>query len=104
MKRFLLWEVYIATMTAQAGEVPLWMRHCAVSPDGGQITFTYSSDINTMDTGVGKARQVTSSRGYGVHPMWSRDGKSMAFTFGGRSMVFIAGRYGGMTRRQTAGG
>lgn len=105
MKRFLLWAaVYITAMAAQAEEAPLWMRHCVISPDGGQIAFTYKGDIYTVDTGGGQARQITSSRGYDTHPVWSPDGKSIAFASDreGSMDVFIAGRDGGVPRRLTS--
>ena len=28
-------------MSAQAEDHPLWLRHCAISPDGAQIAFCY---------------------------------------------------------------
>ena len=105
MKRFLLGAaVYITAMAAQAEEAPLWMRHCVISPDGGQIAFTYKGDIYTVDTGGGKARQITSSRGYDTHPMWSPDGKSIAFASDreGSMDVFIVGRDGWVPRRLTS--
>ena len=105
MKRFLLGAaVYITAMAAQAEETPLWMRHCVISPDGGQIAFTYKGDIYTVDTGGGKARQITSSRGYDTHPVWSPDGKSIAFASDreGSMDVFIVGRDGGVPRRLTS--
>lgn len=105
MKRFLLGAaVYITAMAAQAEEAPLWMRHCVISPDGGQIAFTYKGDIYTVDTGGGKARQITSSRGYDTHPVWSPDGKSIAFASDreGSMDVFIVGRNGGVPRRLTS--
>lgn len=105
MKRFLLGAaVYITAMAAQAEEAPLWMRHCVISPDGWQIAFTYKGDIYTVDTGGGKARQITSSRGYDTHPVWSPDGKSIAFASDreGSMDVFIVGRDGGVPRRLTS--
>ena len=105
MKRFLLGAaVYITAMAAQAEEAPIWMRHCVISPDGGQIAFTYKGDIYTVDTGGGKARQITSSRGYDTHPVWSPDGKSIAFASDreGSMDVFIVGRDGGVPRRLTS--
>ena len=31
--------------TIAAQEAPLWMRYCALSPDGTTIAFTYKGDI-----------------------------------------------------------
>lgn len=40
-----------------AQENPLWMRHCAISPDGTTIAFTYKGDIFTVPVSGGKATQ-----------------------------------------------
>ena len=33
---------------AQADDSPLWMRYCAISPDGQTIAFSYQGDIYTF--------------------------------------------------------
>lgn len=42
-----------------AQDTPLWMRHCAISPDGTTIAFTYKGDIYTVPVGGGRAMQLT---------------------------------------------
>ena len=32
-------------LSAHAQDNPLWMRYCAISPDGTSIAFTYKGDI-----------------------------------------------------------
>ena len=44
---------------AQADDSPLWMRYCAISPDGQTIAFSYQGDIYTVPSSGGKARQLT---------------------------------------------
>ena len=41
--------------TIAAQEVPLWMRYCALSPDGTTIAFTYKGDIYTVPSTGGRA-------------------------------------------------
>lgn len=38
---------------AFAQDAPLWMRHCAISPDGTTIAFTYKGDIYTVPVNGG---------------------------------------------------
>lgn len=45
-----------------AQDAPLWMRHCAISPDGTTIAFTYKGDIYTVPVGGGRAMQLTTIR------------------------------------------
>ena len=39
-----------------AQDAPLWMRHCAISPDGTTIAFTYKGDIYTVPVGMIRSR------------------------------------------------
>lgn len=41
--------------TIAAQEAPLWMRYCALSPDGTTIAFTYKGDIYTVPSTGGRA-------------------------------------------------
>ena len=69
MKRLLLATfVTVIGMASHAEDSPLWMRYCAISPDGGQIAFTYKGDIYTVPAVGGKALQITSNQGHDTHP------------------------------------
>ena len=54
MKRQLLGVAAILlSISTYAQDNPLWMRYCAISPDGTTIAFTYKGDIYTVpSTGV----------------------------------------------------
>ena len=54
-----------------AQENPLWMRHCAISPDGTTIAFTYKGDIFTVPVSGGKATQITTNPAFDTTPIWS---------------------------------
>ena len=62
-----------------AQENPLWMRHCAISPDGTTIAFTYKGDIFTVPVSGGKATQITTNPAFDTTPIWSPDSKQIAF-------------------------
>ena len=65
--------------SVSAQESPLWMRYCAISPDGSAVAFTYKGDIYTVPTTGGTARQLTTNAAFDTHPVWSPDSKQLAF-------------------------
>ena len=81
MKRIILTISALLFMAAVSGaqDSPLWLRKNAISPDGGQIAFTYKGNIYVVDTDGGHARQITTNPAYDTDPMWSRDGGSIIF-------------------------
>ncbi len=50
-----------------------------LSPDGTQVAFAALGDLWVMPIG-GEARRVTSDRFVEMHPTWSPDGRSLAFS------------------------
>ncbi|MBQ4206086.1 MAG: PD40 domain-containing protein, partial [Bacteroidales bacterium] len=77
-KLFLTLFASIIAVTAFAQQ-PLWMRYNTISPNGDKIAFAYKGDIYIVDSQGGMARQLTTSPAYDYCPIWSRDGKSIAF-------------------------
>ena len=54
MKRQLLGvAAFMLALSAHAQDNPLWMRYCAISPDGTSIAFTYKGDIYTVPVNGG---------------------------------------------------
>ena len=52
MKKILLTAaIAMAGVASYGEESPLWMRYCAISPDGERIAFTYKGDIYTVPAG-----------------------------------------------------
>ena len=104
MKKLLLTALavcFAGAITAQ--ESPLWMRNCALSPDGSTIAFTYKGDIYTIPSTGGRATQVTTNPAYDTAPVWSPDSKQIAFASDrmGSLDVFIVAKEGGEPRRLT---
>lgn len=88
---------------ASAQDAPTWLRHCAISPDGTTIAFTYMGDIFTVPVAGGDAYRLTANSNYDMNPVWSPDSRNIAFTSNrnGSFDVYIVGKDGGMPKRLT---
>lgn len=86
-----------------ADEAPLWLRNSAISPDGSTVAFTFKGDIFTVPVAGGQARQITSNPAYDTHPVWSPDGKRIAFTSNrkGSPDIYVVDAKGGTPHRVT---
>ena len=93
----------LMTMAVTAQTNPLWMRFCAISPDGNTIAFSYQGDLFTVATQGGTAHQLTSNDAYDAYPVWSPDGQSIAFASAreGSLDVYLIGKDGGTPKRLT---
>ena len=103
MKKLLLSAFVICLAgTSIAQESPLWMRHCALSPDG-TIAFTYKGDIYTVPSTGGRATQITTNPAFDTEPVWSPDSKQIAFASDrmGSLDVFVVSSEGGAPQRLT---
>jgi len=93
----------LAAFTASAAE-PLWLRYPAISPDGKQIAFTYRGDIYLVPAEGGQAAPLTIHEAHDFMPVWSQDGKQIAFASDrhGNFDVFVMPSTGGEPVRVTA--
>jgi tricorn protease len=57
----------------------LWMRYPSISPDGKKIAFGYKGDIYLVNTTGGTATALTIHEAHDMMPVWSKDGKTIAF-------------------------
>ena len=104
MKSRLLF-VGIALLAAGAIEAvnPMWVRDVKISPDGKQIAFSYKGDIFKVPFSGGEAVRLTSGAAYESKPVWSPDGRKIAFSSdrnGGKD-VYIMDADGGAPLRLT---
>lgn len=74
-----------------------------ISPDGQQIAFSYLGDIWTVDAIGGVARPVTMHEAHDLHPVFSPDGRWIAFSSSrhGSYDVFVVSARGGKPQRLT---
>ena len=102
-KLLILTSALLLTGSAFAENDPLWMRYPAISPNGEMIAFTYKGDIYTVPTTGGKATQLTTHPAHDTRPVWSPDGKQIAFASdrNGNFDVFIMNKEGGAPTQLT---
>jgi Tol biopolymer transport system component/C-terminal processing protease CtpA/Prc len=81
-----------------------WLRYPAISPDGLMIAFSYRGDLWVVPADGGEARPLTSHVAYEHAPVWSPDGRLVAFASDrhGNFDVFVVAASGGPARRLTA--
>ena len=82
---------------------PLWLRDVVISPDGTQVLFCYKGDIYKVSSDGGTAVQLTTQDSYECSPVWSADGKQIAFASDrhGNMDVFLMSPEGGSATRLT---
>lgn len=98
---FLFWLLGSFPLPAQ--DNPLWLRYPAISPDGNSILFCYQGDIYKVAATGGQAVPLTIGEAYDFAPVWSHDGRSIAFASDrhGNFDVFVIPASGGEARRLT---
>lgn len=99
---FLSAAIGLSALTAGA-IAPMWTRDVRISPDGKQIAFSYKGDIYTVSTQGGSARRITAGDSYESNPVWSPDGKRIAYasTKNGGKDVYISASDGSNPQRLT---
>ncbi len=104
-KKILTLSLFIFTtyMGIAQGNSPLWLRYPAISPDGSVITFSYKGDIYKVPVNGGVATILTTNPAYDYMPIWSPDGKKIAFASNrfGNFDVFVMPVDGGTPTRLT---
>ncbi len=103
MKKIMLCvAVGISALSASA-VTPLWLRDVAISPSGSEIAFCYKGDVYKVAAGGGDAKQLTTQDSYECYPVWSPDGKQIAFASdrNGNFDVYVMDADGGVARRLT---
>jgi tricorn protease len=88
---------------SQQSSNPLWLRYPAISPDGQTVLFCFKGDIYKVSSDGGVAVPLTISESTEYSPVWSHDGKYIAFASNryGNFDVFVMSSSGGEAKRLT---
>jgi len=99
----ILTAILLCSFPLAAQETALWLRYPAISPDGQTILFCYKGDIYKVPSSGGQAVPLTISEAYDYAPVWSHDGKSIAFASDryGNFDIYLMPAWGGEAKRLT---
>ncbi len=86
-----------------AQQTPLWLRYPSISPDGKNIVFSFKGDLYKVSSAGGTAYPLTLHEAHDFMPVWSHDGKKIAFASDrfGNFDVFVIDADGGEPARLT---
>lgn len=103
MKRLIAIGACLLGLTVYAQTSPLWLRYPAISPDGKTIVFSFKGDLYKVPSSGGEAYPLTVHEAYDYMPVWSHDGKWIAFASDryGNFDVYIMPAAGGDAKRLT---
>ena len=103
MRIYLLTFLLFAAFSGTAQTNAAWLRYPAISPDGKTIAFGYKGDIYLVAAAGGTAMPLTIHEAQDMMPVWSHDGKSIAFASdrNGNFDVFVMPATGGTPVRIT---
>ncbi len=82
---------------------PNWFRSPAVSPDGSTIVFVHAGDLYSVPASGGRAVPLTIHSASETSPVWSRDGRTIAFASdrNGNFDIFVMPAQGGPATQLT---
>jgi tricorn protease len=94
----------LLALPAAAQEPIRFARTPDISPDGKLVTFSYLGDIWVVETIGGTARAITSHPAHDINPVFSPDGRSIAFSSNrhGSYDVYVVAAHGGKPKRLTS--
>ena len=103
MMKHLLTCIALGFAATGSAVTPLWLRDVQISPSGDEIAFCYKGDIYKVPVGGGEARQLTTTSSYESTPIWSPDGKMIAFASdrNGNLDLYVMPADGGTAKRLT---
>ncbi len=104
MRTLLSLSVFLFIISLSFGQItPKWIRYQSISPDGEKIIFTYKGNLFVVPAGGGDAKQLTFHESHDYMPVWSKDGKQIAFASDryGNFDIFVMDALGGPAKRLT---
>ena len=102
-KKLLAVAAFALSLNSYAADDSAWMRYPALSPDGSLIAFSFKGDIYTVPASGGRALQITTHPSHDTRPVWSPDGKLLAFASDrlGSMDIYVVDKDGGVPKRLT---
>jgi tricorn protease len=76
---FLVFSILCLNISANCQTQASWLRYPSISPDGSKVAFGYKGDIYIVATNGGVATPLTIHEAHDMMPIWSNDGKTIAF-------------------------
>lgn len=103
MQKVISFIILICITINASAQNPLWLRYPSISPDGKEIVFSFKGDLYKVNTDGGTATQLTMHEAHDYQPVWSHDGKTIAFASDryGNFDVFTLASNGGEAKRIT---
>ena len=105
MRKFLLQGIWLFALSfsLHAQTAPSWLRTNSLSPDGKTVVFTYKGDLYKVPSTGGAAIALTLHEAHDFMPVWSHDGKWIAFASDryGNFDIYIIPAEGGEAKRLT---
>lgn len=103
MRAFTLLPLGLVALSVASEGPILRAQHPSLSPDGSQVAFSWQGDLWVVASRGGEARRLTVHPARDQMPIWSPDGKTIAFAsdrFGSMDLFALDGR-GSEPRRLT---
>ena len=102
-KTYITAAAFLAAAVSVSAANPMWVRDVKLSPDGSKIAFSYKGDIYTVPSTGGAATRLTTEPSYESAPIWSPDGRTIAYASdrnGGKD-IYLMPASGGAAKRLT---
>ncbi|MFY0715084.1 PD40 domain-containing protein [Seonamhaeicola sp. NFXS20] len=102
-KYFILVLIALNYLSINGQNDAYWLRYPSISPDGSTIVFSYHGNLYSVDANGGNAVAITTGDAYDGYPVWSHDGKTIAFASDryGNFDVYTMSAQGGKPTRLT---
>ncbi len=99
----LLFCIFLGAHASFAESQPRWIQQPALSPDGKFIAFGYKGHLFKVPSAGGAAVALTLNNAYNGYPVWSHDGKKIAFASDryGNFDIYVISAAGGEATRLT---